>query len=206
MHRDIAARNCLVSEKEDKTIIVKIADFGLAEDIYESDYCNRQGGRLPFRWMSPESITDGKFTVQSDMWSFGVLMWEVFSFGFVPYFGMDSECIRRGVVLGALCLNSPPGCPEKVYDLMNRCWKMESGDRISAEEIEKKLKLLDDMQRGFGQDAIGSKPIDKKLMEEFMQSGGYHSSGSVLQMPMSLATHAAMNTKYVPGGNNYQNI
>ena len=182
VHRAIAARNCLVAEKEDKVIVVKIADFGFAEDINESDHCRRKGTRLSlfFRWMwmSPEALTHGRFTVKSDMWSLGVLMWEVFSFGVTPYFGTDDEGIRSGVVGGALYLNCPPGCPEKVYDLMKSCWKINCEDRISAEEMEKKLKLLNDILREFGQNVIEGKAIDKARMEEFMQSGGYQSSAS----------------------------
>ena len=225
VHRDIAARNCLVAEKEDNSIVVKIADFGLAEDIYESDYCRRKGGRLPFRWMSPEAITDGRFTVKSDMWSFGVLMWEVFSFGFTPYFGTDNERVRSDVAVGVLSLNCPPGCPEKVYDLMSSCWKIDVGDRIGAEEMEKKLKVLNDMLREFGQDVIGAKPIDKKSMQEFIQSGGYQSSDSTavafnkeatIFLPVSgdgsrrnMATaaedgYAALNKERVADGGHYQ--
>ncbi|XP_013793832.2 tyrosine-protein kinase transmembrane receptor Ror-like, partial [Limulus polyphemus] len=88
VHRDLAARNCLVGEG----IEVKISDFGLSRDIYSSDYYRVQSkSLLPVRWMPPESVLYGKFTTESDVWSFGVVLWETFSYGLQPYYGYNNQ-------------------------------------------------------------------------------------------------------------------
>lgn len=86
VHRDIAARNCLVSSNDPKNRIVKIGDFGLTRDIYQDAYYRKDGeALLPVRWMAPESLADARFTTQSDVWAFGILLWEVITFGEQPY-------------------------------------------------------------------------------------------------------------------------
>lgn len=86
VHRDLACRNCLVSSKNPVERVVKIGDFGLARDIYKNDYYRKEGeGLMPVRWMPPESLVDGVFTSQSDIWAFGVLCWEILTLGQQPY-------------------------------------------------------------------------------------------------------------------------
>ena len=89
VHRDIATRNCLVYSQ----FVCKISDFGLSRDVYGSDYYKVGGGtaRLPVRWMPPESLLYGRFTIKSDVWSYGVLTWEVFTFATQPYFGATNQ-------------------------------------------------------------------------------------------------------------------
>lgn len=100
IHRDIAARNCLLSSKGPGRV-VKIADFGMARDIYRSDYY-RKGGKamLPIKWMPPEAFLDGIFTSKTDVWSFGVLLWEVFSLGLMPYTGLPNRDVMQLVTGG----------------------------------------------------------------------------------------------------------
>uniref|UniRef100_A0A158QK16 Tyrosine-protein kinase receptor n=1 Tax=Haemonchus placei TaxID=6290 RepID=A0A158QK16_HAEPC len=113
IHRDLAARNCLLTEKGPNRR-VKIGDFGMARDIYENNYY-RKGGRakLPVRWMPPEAFLDGLFTTQTDVWSFGVVLWEISSFGMLPYFGVDNFDVM-GLVTNGGRLDPPNTVPTEV--------------------------------------------------------------------------------------------
>ncbi|MBN3281163.1 ROS1 kinase, partial [Polyodon spathula] len=114
VHRDLAARNCLVSVKEYGTPerLVKIGDFGLARDIYKNDYYRKRGeGLLPVRWMAPESLIDGVFTKYSDVWSFGVLLWEIITLGEQPYPAYSNLEVLHLVRSGGR-LPSPTNCPD----------------------------------------------------------------------------------------------
>uniref|UniRef100_UPI00398EDE67 proto-oncogene tyrosine-protein kinase ROS-like n=1 Tax=Pristiophorus japonicus TaxID=55135 RepID=UPI00398EDE67 len=116
VHRDLAARNCLVSMKEYNASNrkVKIGDFGLARDIYKNDYYRKEGeGLLPVRWMAPESLIDGMFTNQSDVWSFGILMWEVMTLGQQPYPARTNLEVLHFVRTEGR-LEKPSNCPDNV--------------------------------------------------------------------------------------------
>ncbi|XP_028812088.1 NT-3 growth factor receptor isoform X1 [Denticeps clupeoides] len=138
VHRDLATRNCLVGNG----LLVKIGDFGMSRDIYSTDYY-RVGGHtmLPIRWMPPESIMYRKFTTESDVWSFGVIMWEIFTYGKQPWFQLANneviECITQGRVL-----DRPRLCPKEVYDVMLGCWQQEPQQRLSIKEIQNILFAL----------------------------------------------------------------
>ena len=145
VHRDIAARNCLVGGDDvgdEANYVVKIADFGMAKDVYVGDYYRKKGGALPIRWMAPEAIMDGKYTIESDTWSTGILLWEIFSFGFQPYFGQENEKVLSGIISGSLVLPCPPVTPDAVYKLMLRCWERLPGDRIPTSVVEDELKKM----------------------------------------------------------------
>ncbi|XP_017077953.1 ALK tyrosine kinase receptor [Drosophila eugracilis] len=128
IHRDIAARNCLLSSKGPGRV-VKIADFGMSRDIYRSDYY-RKGGKamLPIKWMPPEAFLDGIFTSKTDVWSFGILLWEVFSLGRSPYPGQHNTQVMELVVRGGR-LGSPTECPVSIYKVMADCWNPTPEDR-----------------------------------------------------------------------------
>lgn len=116
VHRDLAARNCLVSDGAavGGRRIVKIGDFGLARDIYKNDYYRKEGeGLLPVRWMAPESLVDGLFSTQSDVWAFGVLCWEILTLGQQPYAARNNFEVLAHVKDGGR-LHSPEECPEKL--------------------------------------------------------------------------------------------
>ncbi|XP_078313268.1 leukocyte tyrosine kinase receptor-like isoform X2 [Crassostrea virginica] len=139
IHRDIAARNCLLTCKG-KERVAKIADFGMARDIYRSDYY-RKGGKalLPIKWMPPEAFLDGIFTSKTDVWSFGVLLWEVFSFGYMPYPGRTNHDVMQYVTNGGR-LEPPEKCPKPLYDLMCECWATNPESRPTFSTILLELK------------------------------------------------------------------
>nr|XP_057908877.1 high affinity nerve growth factor receptor isoform X2 [Doryrhamphus excisus] len=138
VHRDLATRNCLVGED----LVVKIGDFGMSRDIYSTDYY-RVGGRtmLPIRWMPPESIMYRKFTTESDIWSFGVVLWEIFTYGKQPWYQLSNseaiECITQGREL-----ERPRTCPKEVYLLMQGCWQREPQQRMVIKDIHARLLAL----------------------------------------------------------------
>ncbi|KAM6138202.1 proto-oncogene tyrosine-protein kinase ROS [Phoenicopterus ruber ruber] len=144
IHRDLAARNCLVSEKEyeSSSRVVKIGDFGLARDIYKNDYYRKRGeGLLPVRWMAPESLIDGVFTNRSDVWAFGVLVWETLTLGQQPYPGFSNTEVLHHVQSGGR-LESPNNCPDDLCDLMTRCWAQEPHNRPTFSYIQEKLQEI----------------------------------------------------------------
>ncbi|KAK5900408.1 hypothetical protein CgunFtcFv8_025368 [Champsocephalus gunnari] len=138
VHRDLATRNCLVGEN----LLVKIGDFGMSRDVYSTDYY-RVGGHtmLPIRWMPPESIMYRRFTTESDVWSLGVVLWEIFTYGKQPWYQLSNneviECITQGRVL-----QRPRTCPKEVYDLMLGCWQREPYMRLNIKEIHAMLQSL----------------------------------------------------------------
>lgn len=136
VHRDLAARNILVGDN----LMVKISDFGLSRDIYSSDYYRVQSkSLLPVRWMPPESILYGKFTTDSDVWSFGVVMWEVFSYGLQPYYGYSNQEVIT-MIRSRQILPCPDECPARMYGLMVECWHEMPARRPSFREIHCRLR------------------------------------------------------------------
>ncbi|XP_063729877.1 vascular endothelial growth factor receptor 1 isoform X2 [Eleginops maclovinus] len=126
IHRDLAARNILLSDNK----VVKICDFGLARDIYKDpDYVRKGDARLPLKWMSPEAIFDKVFTTQSDVWSYGILLWEIFSLGASPYPGLqiDEEFCHR--LKGGTRMRAPECSTPEIYSTMLACWEASPLDR-----------------------------------------------------------------------------
>uniref|UniRef100_A0A4W3GZ00 Tyrosine-protein kinase receptor n=1 Tax=Callorhinchus milii TaxID=7868 RepID=A0A4W3GZ00_CALMI len=143
VHRDLAARNCMVGE--DYT--VKIGDFGMTRDIYETDYYRKGGkGLLPVRWMAPESLKDGVFTTYSDVWSFGVVLWEISMLAEQPYQGLSNEQVLKFVMEGGF-LDRLESCPERLHSLMEMCWQYNPKARPAFVDIIEMLK--DDLHPSF---------------------------------------------------------
>ncbi|KAK6166186.1 hypothetical protein SNE40_022943 [Patella caerulea] len=135
VHRDLATRNCLVGEG----LVVKISDFGMSRDIYTCDYYKIGGSRmLPVRWMSPESVKYGKFTIESDVWAYGVVLWEIFSSGRQPYYGHSNEEVIQFLDAGIL-LQRPNDCPSTIYHVMLGCWKQDPKERMPFYKIHNYL-------------------------------------------------------------------
>ncbi|XP_062855926.1 tyrosine-protein kinase ITK/TSK isoform X2 [Trichomycterus rosablanca] len=139
IHRDLAARNCLVS----KDLVVKVSDFGMTRFVLDDQYTSYTT-KFPVKWSSPEVIRYSRFSSKSDVWSFGVLMWEVYSEGRLPY-----ECRTNGEVVeslnAGLRLLQPRLCPETVYQLMQWCWKEKPEDRPSFALLLHELAFLADL-------------------------------------------------------------
>uniref|UniRef100_A0A8C1ZN53 Discoidin domain-containing receptor 2 n=1 Tax=Cyprinus carpio TaxID=7962 RepID=A0A8C1ZN53_CYPCA len=143
VHRDLATRNCLVG----KNYTIKIADFGMSRNLYSGDYYRIQGRAvLPIRWMSWESILLGKFTTSSDVWAFGVTLWEMLTFcKEQPYSQLSDEQVIENTgeffrdQRRQIYLPQPPMCPDPVYKLMLSCWNRNTKERPSFQEIHHTL-------------------------------------------------------------------
>uniref|UniRef100_A0A8C6XBE0 receptor protein-tyrosine kinase n=1 Tax=Naja naja TaxID=35670 RepID=A0A8C6XBE0_NAJNA len=139
IHRDLAARNILLSENN----VVKICDFGLARDIYKDpDYVRKGDARLPLKWMAPETIFDRVYTIQSDVWSFGVLLWEIFSLGASPYPGVkiDEDFCRR--LKEGTRMRPPDYTTPEMYQTMLDCWHGEPKQRPTFSDLVESLGNL----------------------------------------------------------------
>ncbi|XP_051020218.1 proto-oncogene tyrosine-protein kinase ROS isoform X2 [Acomys russatus] len=141
IHRDLAARNCLVSVNDyTSPRVVKIGDFGLAREIYKNDYYRKRGeGLLPVRWMAPENLMDGIFTSQSDVWSFGILVWEILTLGHQPYPAHSNLDVLNYVQAGGR-LEPPRNCPDDLWNLMSQCWAQEPNQRPTFHDIQNQLQ------------------------------------------------------------------
>jgi fibroblast growth factor receptor 1 len=128
-----------------------VADFGLSRSIRDKDsdtYEQKTGGEMPIRWMSPESLSMGVFSSKSDVWAFGILLWEIVTLGSTPYIGMSAQQVIKSVRDGYIC-DQPEHCNEEYYALMKSCWAYNSIDRLSFTEIRIKLSKLIEFQRGY---------------------------------------------------------
>uniref|UniRef100_A0A3Q3A5K3 receptor protein-tyrosine kinase n=1 Tax=Kryptolebias marmoratus TaxID=37003 RepID=A0A3Q3A5K3_KRYMA len=139
IHRDLAARNILLTDNK----VVKICDFGLARDIYKDpDYVRKGDARLPLKWMSPESIFDKVFTTQSDVWAYGILLWEIFSLGASPYPGLhiDEEFCHR--LKNGTRMRAPEYSTSEIYSTMLACWEANPSDRPTFTNL---VEILGDL-------------------------------------------------------------
>uniref|UniRef100_A0A8B9KY23 receptor protein-tyrosine kinase n=1 Tax=Astyanax mexicanus TaxID=7994 RepID=A0A8B9KY23_ASTMX len=139
IHRDVAARNVLLTDGR----IAKICDFGLARDIMnDSNYVVKGNARLPVKWMAPESIFECVYTVQSDVWSYGILLWEIFSLGKSPYPNMlvDSKFYQK--IKSGYQMSRPDFAPPEMYTIMQMCWNLEPTERPTFGKIAQLIERL----------------------------------------------------------------
>ncbi|ODM98439.1 Tyrosine-protein kinase Abl [Orchesella cincta] len=137
IHRDLAARNCLVGE----SFVVKVADFGLARLMRDDTYTAHAGAKFPIKWTAPEGLAYNKFSTKSDVWAYGILLWEIATYGMSPYPGIDLTEVYHALEKGHR-MDCPPGCPEIIYEIMKSCWKWDATDRPHFWEIHATLVSL----------------------------------------------------------------
>lgn len=138
IHRDLAARNCLVAEHN----VVKISDFGMSRQQDDGVYSAEGGLRqIPVKWTAPEALNYGRYTTESDVWSFGVLLWEVFSLGMTPYTSMSNQQTRDEVEKGYR-MPAPHNCPVEISRIMTSCWQYDPGNRSSFKKLRAELGAI----------------------------------------------------------------
>ncbi|XP_063096700.1 ephrin type-A receptor 5 isoform X7 [Cavia porcellus] len=179
VHRDLAARNILINSN----LVCKVSDFGLSrvlEDDAEAAYTTR-GGKIPIRWTAPEAIAFRKFTSASDVWSYGIVMWEVVSYGERPYWEMTNQDVIKAVEEGYR-LPSPMDCPAALYQLMLDCWQKDRNSRPKFEEIVNMLDKLIRNPSSLKTLVNASSRVSSLLAEHgSLGSGAYRSVGEWLE-------------------------
>ena len=130
-HRDLAARNCLVGESH----IVKVADFGLARFIRDDMYTAHPGAKFPIKWTAPEGLAFNRFTTKSDVWAYGILLWEIATYGMSPYPGVDLSDVYHLLETGYR-METPHRCDGDLFGLMAECWEWDPARRPAFGEIK----------------------------------------------------------------------
>ncbi|XP_015248987.1 PREDICTED: tyrosine-protein kinase CSK [Cyprinodon variegatus] len=133
VHRDLAARNVLVSDDN----IAKVSDFGLTKEASST----QDTAKLPVKWTAPEALREKKFSTKSDVWSYGILLWEIYSFGRVPYPRIPLKDVVPRVEKGYK-MDCPDGCPEVVYNIMKQCWNLDPAARPSFQMLREWLQHI----------------------------------------------------------------
>ncbi|XP_014330394.1 tyrosine-protein kinase Fer-like isoform X1 [Xiphophorus maculatus] len=137
IHRDLAARNCLVGESN----VLKISDFGMSRQEDDGVYSSSGLKQIPIKWTAPEALNYGRYSSESDVWSYGILLWETFSLGVCPYPGMTNQQAREQVEKGYR-MSCPQRCPDDVYKVMQRCWQYSPEDRPKFSELQRDLGAI----------------------------------------------------------------
>lgn len=137
IHRDLAARNCLVGDSN----VLKISDFGMSRQEDDGVYSSSGLKQIPIKWTAPEALNYGRYSSESDVWSYGILLWETFSLGVCPYPGMTNQQAREQVEKG-FRMSCPQRCPDDVYKVMQRCWQYNPEDRPKFCDLQRDLAAI----------------------------------------------------------------
>uniref|UniRef100_A0A8B9HK23 receptor protein-tyrosine kinase n=1 Tax=Astyanax mexicanus TaxID=7994 RepID=A0A8B9HK23_ASTMX len=176
VHRDLAARNILVNSN----LVCKVSDFGLSRFLTENSsdptYTSSLGGKIPIRWTAPEAIAFRKFTSASDVWSYGIVMWEVMSFGERPYWDMSNQDVINAIEQDYR-LPPPPECPAPLHQLMLDCWQRDRGSRPRFSHI---VSALDKLIRNPASLKL-TVSLDSRILQHKVHSISISISGQPLQ-------------------------
>ncbi|GLD71132.1 platelet-derived growth factor receptor beta-like isoform X1 [Lates japonicus] len=199
VHRDLAARNVLVCEGK----LVKICDFGLARDLMkDQDYIARGTSFLPVKWMSPESIFQNIYSSQSDVWSYGVLLWEIFSLGGSPYPDLPMTQEFYSALKRGYRMTRPEHAPHDIFELMKQCWEekpqsrppfsslvVSVGNMLTDDYTERYLQLTENFLKGENPAVVRSRLSLSRAAEELMdgQTDAYGSSAPQVKVNLSEA-------------------
>ncbi|XP_035392206.1 macrophage colony-stimulating factor 1 receptor [Electrophorus electricus] len=163
IHRDVAARNVLLADR----CVAKICDFGLARDIMnDSNYVVKGNARLPVKWMAPESIFECVYTVQSDVWSYGILLWEIFSLGKSPYPNILVDSKFYKMIKSGYQMSRPDFAPPEMYTVMKMCWNLEPTERPTFSKISQLIeRLLGDTPQQTQHHNVQSEVLDEEQLK-----------------------------------------
>uniref|UniRef100_A0A5S6QWG1 Receptor protein-tyrosine kinase n=1 Tax=Trichuris muris TaxID=70415 RepID=A0A5S6QWG1_TRIMR len=186
VHRDLATRNCLVTDR----LSIKIAEFGLIREDYANDYYYVQSKvLLPVRWMPPEAILYGRFSEASDVWAFGVTMWEMYTYGTQPFFGYPNQEVIEMVRQRCL-LQCPENCPTRMYSLMVECWHESPSRRPQFGELHGRLQTWSVVSTPAHSSAMGSLAMGNGGAPSLTRrSSSVHSGQSSSIGPSSVTMH-----------------
>ncbi|CAC5420398.1 ALK [Mytilus coruscus] len=192
IHRDIAARNCLLSEKGPNRV-AKIADFGMTKNVFRTNYYRKNGkAMVPVKWMPPEAFHDGVFTTKTDVWGFGIILWEVFTLGRIPYPGKSNNEVMTFVAKGGR-LDKPDQCSQETYSLMCNCWMNKPEDRPNFRNITEELiqiqKNSDLLKERITNEKISRDYNVAEIVQEATENINYSSDSDKVQQ-------ATANTNY----------